>query len=436
MRNSRLSLSDISKKGMLLLYPLRDMFGVVLSGIPFRLGEIWVCIAGVFGIVSSKNKIDKKESGVLIILFLNLMVSIIGLIIQEEKIDTSFAMKYLVRNVIYIIFVFGLLVSNNKLTGDEFSKFCKNIVLFEFILLLLIELTGVHFFMNTILTWKDIEKTGQYVVLGGRKFVRFMGSASEAGYLAPLLIMPYIYYLGELLEKKETSHNIEKKMCMMILICAVMTFSTAVYFMFVILTAVYFLKNISQKRYVKYLLYTIIIVPLVLFLLYLIPEVREYLQVSVLNKIQYYLGISTEVQFDWSAADRLQHLQNAWNYFGEGNIVEKIIGHGTGAYSAKAEMSSNLLVKNVEEAYNLYLSSLTDRGFLGFLSVILSGIYLQKLCIKNDNVSQAIYYGLVAQYIHWMLTGNFWLYYFWNEVAFLIMYRRYKLSVVRNEGLK
>ena len=53
--------------------------------------------------------------------------------------------------------------------------------------------------------------------------------------------------------------------------------------------------------------------------------------------------------------------------FFNGNILQVLFGHGTGAYSFSALHNTNLMVQTVEEAYNIYLSTLTDRGIIGLL---------------------------------------------------------------------
>ena len=144
-----------------------------------------------------------------------------------------------------------------------------------------------------------------------------------------------------------------------------------------------------------------------------------------IDKMVGYLTFNAYGEVDWSAMDRNEHLENAFNYFMDSNFVELLFGHGTGAYSFYAAHHSDVKVENVEEAYNLYLSTLTDRGLIGLF--VLLAIYYNIYKIKTkDIVSDSIWMALVVQLIHYFLVGNMWLYYVWQEVVMLICYERYK----------
>ena len=40
-------------------------------------------------------------------------------------------------------------------------------------------------------------------------------------------------------------------------------------------------------------------------------------------------------------------------------------------------------------------------------------------------MSDALWFGLAIQLVHYMIVGNMWLYYVWQEVLFLIGYEKY-----------
>ena len=423
--HNKISLFKWIKRIMIFLYPIRDMLGLILMGVPLRLGEIWSGVVGIIGFASGKIRIKRSEIGIVLILLMNLFLSVVVLAFNISNVDTSFAIKYIIRNILNLIFIVGALVANTQFTDKDFIRLCKNIVILQAILLVVTESTGLHVYMNELRGWSSLLSTGQFVDIAGLRIVRFMGSASEAGYLGPLLIMPYYFFLDRCITNKGKGVKKGKKFLIGALLCAMFTLSTAVYILFIVFTAYYFISRSTNKRALKKLFFVILGAAIICSIGLLLPQIREFIQLHIINKIQFYLAIGSNVQFDWSAMDRSQHLRNAWAMFTGGNILEILVGHGTGAYLAASLANTSLLVSNVEEAYNIYLSTLTDRGVLGLLLIIFLFLYVKKIVIKGNIVSESIFAGIVAQYIHWVLTGNMWLYYFWYEIIFLVWYRRF-----------
>jgi hypothetical protein len=104
------------------------------------------------------------------------------------------------------------------LTEKNIDQLMNYIVKLEFVMLVLVELTGFHFGIGGILGIDDILKTGQYVMIGSLRIVRFMGTASEAGYLVPIIIPPLYYYLNKYIKSAE-SRNKTVWNIVLILIC-------------------------------------------------------------------------------------------------------------------------------------------------------------------------------------------------------------------------
>lgn len=102
----------ITIKNMILnLFPWRDGLGIVLSGTPFRFGEIFAGLSGIILTFKHKKKIRLTEIGIIVILLINLINAIVGIVAYNEFIEIGFALKYLVRNVVYLFFVVGFLQS-------------------------------------------------------------------------------------------------------------------------------------------------------------------------------------------------------------------------------------------------------------------------------------------------------------------------------------
>ena len=415
------------KNLLLFLFPWRDALGFTLAGIPLRFGEIGAAFLGIIPIFNGgRIRLKRKESVILWILVVNFFVTILGFLIYHNSIDTSFGLKYIIRNVLFIIAILGFLSSKINFTEENINKLFDFFTVLQFVAFVLVITTGVHMYMGTIWSEQEMISQGQFVNIAGLTFPRFAGTCSEAGYLAPLFTITTYYYLKKYMSvsgSKNKKHSLS--FLMLTLFMALFTFSTAVY-MFVGATLIITFSKNSQRKKAKNILIIAAIFVLALILIIVTDEsVQQYLNREVFNKIAVYLsfGDKTNVS-NWSAMDRSQHIENAVNLFKNSNLLQIIIGHGTGAYSEYASRQTTLLVTDVNEAYNLFLSTLTDRGVLGFACLVTVFVYCRKFWIKRDVCSTALFVGVVSQFLHWMLTGNFWLYYFWYEVILLVGYYR------------
>ena len=422
---ARLSFKELTKRGILFLFPWRDALGISIGSTPFRFGEIFAGFSGIAMAVTGKGRIKKSEAPILYILIINLIVSIVGVVIYNSTIDSSFAWKYIIRNAVYILFVFGFLKSKVSFSHTDIERMIRFLVLLQTLAFVLVLTTGYHLMILRFLGWNDIISTGQYVNVAGIRLPRFMGTSAEAGYLAPFLVMPiYFYinsYIGSMNQKKRRRRYLGYLVLTYVL--AVFTFSTAVYAFAVLVTILALTKNVHKRRTQRILIMILIILVVLIIMISVIPSLSDIFRQEFLNKVLAYMKKGNAS--NWSAKDRSQHLRNAWNMFRESNPVQLFIGHGTGAYYARSKISTSLLVTDVDEAYNLFLSSLTDRGVVGFLCVILLLWFIQKK--RTDSLASiTIFVGVSFQYLHWMLTGNFWLYYFWYEIVILIGINRYE----------
>lgn len=416
--------SGISKKILLFLFPWRDALGIMIANTPLRFGELFALLMCCSVITVKRRRFDKKEALVLAVLAVNLLVTLVSTLGNIHFIDRPFAVKYILRNTLYIIFVFAVLNSRFTCNGRDIERLMRFFVVLQLIMMFAIFTTGLHLRISQVIGWDVIIETGQYVTIGGIRIPRFMGTASEAGYLAPLVVMPVHYFLSEYIcAKSPRSRRGENLFYLFsIYLISIMTFSTAVYVFVAIVTLFVIGRNIGKSRTTKFFFFLLVMVILLIIVACNIPSISSVFKEHYLAKIYAYLG--NKHYSNHSANDRLQHLKNAWEMFREGNVWQIIIGHGTGGYYTYARSSSQLLVVEVNEAYNLFLSSLTDRGILGFACLVALFFALKAFALKN-HFSETVFVGIVAQYLHWMLTGNFWLYYFWFEVLLLIgLYRQ------------
>lgn len=405
------------KRIAVFLFPWRDVLGIYIASTPFRLGEIYSIFFMLIPLKKRKLIIKRDEVGIFIFLVLNFLITILGIIVFFDEINFSFSIKYLIRNACYTIMFLGFLSSSIVINDDTVKKLMRFFTVLLFILFIIQETTRIHFFIGKILF--DL---GQYVNFRGLFIPRFVGVCSEPGYLAPIIVMPIYFFLNTYLTKagKEKRESIRYMICLVIV--AIFTFSSAVYAFvaFVFLFCIF--KNSSNKKAQKKVYVISLFIFVLLFCLWQSITVREFVIVNMFDKIKAFF-YQNDSSSSWSANDRIQHLQNSWHFFTQSNILQILIGHGTGAYSKYAS-NSNVLVQDVEDAYNIYLSTLCDRGIIGLILIIALVFIVSKFRHKTI-CSETIYCGIVMQLLHWVITGNFWVYYFWYEIMFLMAYSRW-----------
>ena len=413
------------KYGILILFPWRDAFAVPIGNTQIRFGELYVFIIAMLGLFAGRTLIKKSELKFSAVLFANLIITLIGDLIYRNNIDIPYSNIYVLRNVIYLLCILGFTLTNIKFDENDIDLIMRYTIILELVAYIVLVLSGYHLYLGRIAGWDEIISAGQYLNIESLRVPRFMGTTAEAGYLGPILVMPIYYYLSRYINRsREVSKHTMAYLFFSLFLC-VITFSAAVYVFAILAILISFANNTTSNRKLKFIGIGIVAVIILLIVIESIPQLRDYFNVNFVNKIAAYMGNNTAS--NWSANDRSQHYRAAWDMFITGNPIQWILGHGTGAYYAMAKSNARFLVNDVNEAYNLYLSTLTDRGILGLLCIILIMANIIKIRDKSL-ASRTIFIGLVFQFIHWLLTGNFWLYYFWYEVMILIGLRRHNTA--------
>uniref|UniRef100_UPI003AF0EC0D hypothetical protein n=1 Tax=Cetobacterium sp. TaxID=2071632 RepID=UPI003AF0EC0D len=127
---------------------------------------------------------------------------------------------------------------------------------------------------------------------------------------------------------------------------------------------------------------------------------------------------------DFSARARNEQLTNLKNKISNFDKEELLVGKGTGAYfsSQLKYLNKNFFMEITEEGHTLYYSTIHDRGILGYLILMsIFGsfgymIYRQ----RKSRVIMSFAYLYLLQLIHWKITANTWLYYFWITTALIM----------------
>lgn len=423
--DKKVSVLTIIILGMVLTFPLRDAFACSIGGVPFRLSEIWIILAMVLIISCSEWKINCKELSIVVILLLNLVITVFGVIINKDTIVFSYAFKYIVRNMLWIMVFLLFLGSRFEINSRYIDMLMRYTVWVQAVACFFTVVTNNFFYLGNLSSTLD-RYDANFITIAGHAFHRLKGTCSEPGYMAALLPMLLYYFLVRYIEEQNTKkENVKYGIYILILfVISLFSFSSAVYGIEIIVVCYVLITSRPSVRKILLILFGVAVLLVALVVMLSSSSLFQALYDNVINKVSYYLNRKRDVTFSFSAADRSQHIEFAKEIISQNSFFELIFGRGTGGYYYESLLQTDFYQNNVSEAYNIYLSSLTDRGILGLAGVVAIFICCKKMVCK-DVYSKALFCGIVAQGIHWILIGNFWLYYFWYEILFLIGYKRY-----------
>lgn len=413
MNNSKVS---ISKKFSMATLWLKDSIGITVGSMPLRLGELWLVCRSFFSVVQKpRQKISRNDLFLLLFLLMNFLYVFSQFLILSDQIETSYCIKYLLRNLIYLCVFTCLLPGREKYSDHDINYLFILFIKIELIFLVIFSLSGYRLYLGSFINTH--REATHKLSLFGITITRFMGTASEPGYLAPLIVGPMYYFSCCYIKKREYG-----KYLTITFIISVLTFSSAVYVATISAFCVPLIKY-SHKKVNKNIFIILLVLSLLSFFALGNEKISAFMNGNFFEKFASFVGVSNTRNF--SGSDRNIQISTCWKMYKDSGIVEKIIGHGTGAYAHSVKYLSGML-SEAEEAYNIYLSTLYDRGMFGLLFI--GGIFavLKGYVVKDNDISSALYIGIVAQIIHWGIVGNFWLNSFWLNAIFLIGYYNYK----------
>lgn len=388
------------QKFLVFSIPLRELAGFK-SGIPFRLGEL--LMLAYAGWIFIKTSTEKKarffnrsflSKNIVYLLILNLVLTII--FSRGRFIAEGFFYKYVARNIMMIIFFTAVLIKPLRLKKRDVELFFKYMVLLQLFM----------FFLQKIGFTIEMFKIERFPFKS-----RFQGTASESGYL-PTLIAPALWYFRNSIRNKKYYY--------LAFFEIFMTFSSFGYGVLIIEIIVsLFTKKIrfTPKLFLKKII-------LSLFLLLVVGINFKF----VLQKIEYNLNkivrYSRNDGGDFSARARSEQLIYIKSEISKFSKYELIVGKGTGGYSYKQfkQIKKHIFMEITEEGHTVYYSTIHDRGLLGYL-ILLSlfssfGYMIYKQ--RKNRVIMSLGYLYILQLIHWKITGNIWLYYFWISMGFVV----------------
>lgn len=388
------------QKFLIFSIPLREVAGFE-KGVPLRVGELLMLIYALY--VFLKTSIEKKfrffnrtllSKSIVYLLILNLVLTII--FSRRQAINLDFFYKYIARNIMITLFFLAVLIRPIRLKKKDIELFFKYMVLLQLFMLVLQKL-GFTIKLFTLTNFP----------LGRR----FQGTASEAGYL-PTLIAPALWYFRNSIRNKKYYY--------LAFFEIFITFSSFAYIVLALeLSIVFFTKKIkiNAKKFLKGILATLLI-------LIVIAINFKVISRSIENNFTKIMKYSKNDDGNFSAQARNEQLTNLKNKIINFNKEELLLGKGTGSYSSSQlkYIGKKKFLEITEEGHTLYHSTIHDRGILGCLIlIILFGnfgymIYKQ----RKNRVIMSLAYLYLLQLIHWKITGNTWLYYFWISMAYII----------------
>jgi len=405
--HSSLKFNSLFFLGILVFYPLREAFSIKLGPQSFfRFGDAFIFLAPIFCFLL---KLKGQSFKICYAMGLFLLYVIVAGVLFGEIVNFSYAQNFIIRAVFVSCFIFVcehiVIDSSIRL----FDKFFKYVVLLE-LCFCIIQLCGFNFF------GLHFSSFNPEAVWGVR---RLNGTASEPGYLVPVLV-PCLYYFF-INRKKNTMY--------FLLVCLefLFTFSSFAYIIF-LLTLGYAIAQ-TKKKWGNFFI-PIAFLTMFLFALFTFVPQLNLIQQNVQGKIIAYI-VEDESKMDWSAAERAENKKVATRAFKNMSIEKKLFGMGLGAtqyyteHGVKYHYASN-------EAANAYLALLLNVGIVGLFLFFCIMYKVYKL--KYDNtISKTFYWALVVQLFQYTITGNIWMYLTWFNIGLLIIVRRNDPYLLRTD---
>lgn len=388
---------------LLIVLPLRESFALMIGeSTPMRLGEMLVAFCPIFYFIY-KDEYEEPVNTTSNLLIIFLAYSFIAGIVFGEHIDLSFAVKYFIRGVLFFILI---RIAENKVIYIP-EKFIE--LLFKYTVII----ESIFCFMQMLGYTLLFGEFGPYTASETFGFQRLSGTASEPGYLIPI-ITPCIYYFISDFEKY-------RYWAILSFAIAILSLSSFGYvaILVVILIKLYMIFRENDYKNV------LVIGGSLLFALFTVsisfPQVRDVYE-GISTKVLAFSSFEEE-DMDYSGAERTENLLVATEALLESSGKSLLFGQGIGATAYYTE-NNVVMFKPAEEANNLFLSVLLNQGLLGLILLLLVFRSVFKQTRRNNSSSMALFVGILTQLLQYMIVGNLWLYFFWLYIFFIIVINR------------
>ena len=383
-----------------LTYPMREAFYFTIGILDFRWGELLLLFSPIFYFLGKwKTKGFRSHSVSNWILIFGLY-SFLFDYICASKLDNDFAWKYLGRGCTMFFFIRYFedrdLPFNIKWLIIAFKYFIVIQVIFT-----ILQILGIDY------------KYGEFLSVESGFTQRISGTASEPGYLIPILA-PSLYYF---------TANFKKYKIWCILSLTLVLMSRSSYGIFTLaLVGIYLVfADGNVKKGIKR--FSIIICSFLIALSVVsifISGMND--QVNQMTNKLFAFTTQNENDMDYSGAERSENLYVALNAFKDCPKVNKILGNGLGATRIFCIQGVKIF-QPAEEANNIYLSTLINQGIIG-LCILIILLYKVLRIRGKSNEFKAFQIGTIVQLFQYMIVGNIWLYFLWFNIGLMIMLKK------------
>lgn len=387
---------------LLIVLPLRESFALMIGeNTPMRFGEMLIALCPILFFIY-KEEYEEPVNSTSNLLLIFLIYSFVVGIGFGEHVEPSFAVKYFIRGILFFILI---RVAENKvicISEDYIALLFKYVVVVESIFCIM------QMFGYTIL----FGEFGPYNASETFGFQRLSGTASEPGYLIPIMT-PCIYYFISDFRKYSF-------WAILSLAIAILSLSS---FGYVAILVVILIKLFLSNRYsiVKSVLVSGIVLLVALFAVSMaFPQVKDVYE-GISTKVLAFSSFDEE-DMDYSGAERAENIVVAADAFLEGGGTSMLLGQGIGATAYYTE-NNVVFYKSAEEANNIYLSVMLNQGLVGLILLLLLFISVFKQTSKTSS-SMAFFVGFLIQILQYFIVGNLWLYFFWFYIFFIIVINR------------
>lgn len=397
-------------KLLLFAWPTRESLNLRISSVSVRFGEI-VNVLYCFSLLRKKSHScnNKRYLRIISILLAILILGLISSMFYLSTINIGFFIKFYIRSFL-CMFLIALVIRKRSQVSSYFLS-----TLFKYIVILMSFLWAIQTLFHIRFLNLNITDDLNTFVIGGISIVRFAGTASECGYLVPILSPAVFYFCSNF-----------KKNKVFAFLSVFLLASTTSSFALIAFVIIFFGLVYRSPRKSTFIIIALLSVFLAFLLYFSLPLFQNFVDYNI-NKLIVYLSFGSSNSFDFSATDRGLDIKLAIELFSKGDVFQKLFGQGTGSYYYASSLVDYLLLDDVSEANNLYFSTLTDRGLIGLILLLLLMWNIGKIK-HNDTFSMSLHIGIIVQFAQYFFVGNLWLYFLWAEIAFLISYNNWLAS--------
>ena len=397
---------------LFLFFPLRESFAFSPANQTFiRFGDLLISASIIIYLLCPKQLKSKAPVSNALLIFM--LYALVFGVFFASIFEMSYAIKFLLKGFGTVFFLRILEKVNIKVGPLFFDK------LFFYTICITVVLCALQLLGYTIEGLKFLPYTATLYGLP-----RLNGTASEPGFLVPLIAPCYAYYLY-----KYKEHPFLLAISVLILLFTNSSFGyVAIAF---VLVAMFF--QMKGKAKLKYASKGIPIFCIALVgCLFLFPKLTNTIEMSAKKILAF--GSSSTADMDWSAAERFENRLAGFRGYYELPLENKIMGGGLGTAQ---HFSEKYVVAHFtsEECGIAYLGVLLNLGIVGIVLLIFL-FYRMRKYSDNNVVSKDLFLSIVIQAVQFFIIAGMWIYLFWFDIGLLILAYKNRANLAGEQTLK